>query len=164
MRGRAGRRRPRRPAGRALRPDLLRRRRGQEHLRHRQLPAAQHRHRGRCRSKNGLLTTVGYQIGDDAAGLRAGGLDRRHRVAGAVAARQPRDDQGRAGDRGAGHDRREQRRRLLRAGVLGPVRPVLAQRRARRRSSGSPATSTRATSPAPRSRRRPSRAARWSRR
>ena len=50
-RGRPGRRRPRRPAGGPLRPDLLRRRRGQEHLRHRQLPAAQHRHRGRARRR-----------------------------------------------------------------------------------------------------------------
>ena len=41
-----GRRRPRRPAGGDVRPDLLRRRRGQEHLRHGQLPAAQHGHRG----------------------------------------------------------------------------------------------------------------------
>ena len=48
VRGRPGRRRPRRPAGRALRPDLLRGRRGQEHLRHGQLPAPEHRHRGRC--------------------------------------------------------------------------------------------------------------------
>ena len=41
----AAHRRPRRPAGRHRRPGLLRRRRGQEHLRHRQLPAAQHRRR-----------------------------------------------------------------------------------------------------------------------
>ena len=34
---------PRRPAGGAVRPDLLRARRGQEHLRHGLLPAAQHR-------------------------------------------------------------------------------------------------------------------------
>ncbi|CAM5404839.1 Glycerol kinase OS=Streptomyces antimycoticus OX=68175 GN=glpK2_1 PE=3 SV=1 [Streptomyces antimycoticus] len=39
----AGGLRARRSAGRSLRPDLLRRRRGQEHLRHRQLPAAEHR-------------------------------------------------------------------------------------------------------------------------
>ena len=38
--------------------------RGQEHLRHRQLHAAQHRHARRCRRKNGLLTTVCYKIGD----------------------------------------------------------------------------------------------------
>ena len=36
-------RRPRRPAGGHRRPGLLRPRRGQEHLRHRQLPAAEHR-------------------------------------------------------------------------------------------------------------------------
>ena len=37
--------------------------RGQEHLRHRQLHADQHRHRDRP-AKNGLLTTVCYKIGD----------------------------------------------------------------------------------------------------
>ena len=41
----AAHRRPRRPAGGHRRPGLLRPRRGQEHLRHRQLHAAQHRHR-----------------------------------------------------------------------------------------------------------------------
>jgi glycerol kinase len=39
------RRHARRPARRAGRPDLLRARRGQEHLRHRQLPADEYRHR-----------------------------------------------------------------------------------------------------------------------
>ena len=89
---RPGRRHPRRPAGGDVRAGLPRGRRGQEHLRHRQLRAAQHRHARRCQSKNGLLTTVCYKIGDAAADLRARGLDRGHRLAGAVAARQPRDD------------------------------------------------------------------------
>ena len=40
-------------------------------------------------SKNGLLTTVGYKIGDEDAGLLPRGLDRHHRRARAVAARQP---------------------------------------------------------------------------
>ena len=62
----ASRRRPGRPAGGPVRPDLLRGRRGQEHLRHRLLPAAEHRHRG-VQSKNGLLTTAGYKIGDQPA-------------------------------------------------------------------------------------------------
>ena len=47
-------------------------------------------------SSCGLLTTVGYQFGDERAGLRARRLDRRHRRAGAVAARQPRPDRQRA--------------------------------------------------------------------
>ena len=47
-RRRAGRLRARRPAGGAVRPDLLLARRGQVHLRHRQLPAAQHRRASRC--------------------------------------------------------------------------------------------------------------------
>ena len=49
---RTDRRRLRRPAGRAVRPDLLRRRRGQVHLRHRRVPADEHRrpdHRLRAR-------------------------------------------------------------------------------------------------------------------
>ena len=77
-------------------------------------------------SKNGLLTTLGYKIGDAAAALRARGLDRRDRVAGAVAARQPRPDQLGRRDRDAREDRRRQRRRVLRAGVLRAVRAVLA--------------------------------------
>ena len=39
---------PRRPAGGHVRPGVPRGRRGQEHLRHRQLHADQHRHRRRC--------------------------------------------------------------------------------------------------------------------
>ena len=43
-----------------------------------------------CARKNGLLTTVGYKFGDEPAGLRPGGLDRRHRLGRAVAARPAR--------------------------------------------------------------------------
>ena len=64
---RPGRGRPGRPAGGPLRPDLLQRRRGEEHLRHRLLHAPQHGHQGRCPSKSGLLTTLGYKIGDQPA-------------------------------------------------------------------------------------------------
>ncbi len=60
-RRRPDRRHPRRPAGRDVRTDLLRARRGEEHLRHRQLPAAEHRHDA-VRSTHGLITTVGYQL------------------------------------------------------------------------------------------------------
>ena len=60
-RGRAAGRGARRPAGRAVRPDLLRRRRRQVHVRHRQLCAAEHRVRGR-RVDHGLIPTVAYQI------------------------------------------------------------------------------------------------------
>ena len=38
------------------------------------------------RSKNGLLTTVCYKFGDRKPDLRPGGLDRGHRIGGAVAA------------------------------------------------------------------------------
>ena len=54
---REDRRRSRRPAGRDVRADVLRRRRGEEHVRHGQLPAAQHRHRGRHVEER-LLTTL----------------------------------------------------------------------------------------------------------
>ena len=82
--------------------------------------------------EHGLLTTVCYQFGDDAAGLRPGGLDRGHRLGGAVAARPARHHLRRRGERGAGPAGRGQRRRLLRAGVLRAVRAVLALRRPRR--------------------------------
>ena len=74
----------------------------------------------------------GLQDRRPADGLRARGGDRHHRGARAVAARQPQADQDLPGGRGPGQDRRGQRRRLLRPGVLGPLRPLLAQRRARR--------------------------------
>ena len=63
-------------------------------------------------SQNGLLTTVCYKIGER-HGVRAGGLDRRHRFAGAVAARQPRHDRFRGRDRGPRAQRRGQRRRYF---------------------------------------------------
>ena len=56
-------------------------------------------------SKNGLLTTVGYKIGDEDAVYCLEGSIADHRRARAVAARQPQDDQGRARGRGARPDR-----------------------------------------------------------
>ena len=47
-------------------------------------------------SENGLLTTLGYKLGDGETALRARGLDRRHRLAHPVAARQPRPHLGSA--------------------------------------------------------------------
>ncbi|CAA9292975.1 MAG: Glycerol kinase, partial [uncultured Actinomycetospora sp.] len=124
-------RHPRRPAGRDVRPGLPGGRRGQEHLRHRQLRAAQHRHReGRVEERpahHGRL-----QDRRRPADLLPRGLDRRHRLAGAVGARQPRDHLVGPRDRGARQVGRRQRRRLLRPRVLRPVRPALAFRRPRR--------------------------------
>ena len=124
-------RRPRRPAGGHRRPGVLRARRGEEHLRHRQLHAAQHRHRARPLERgpadHGLL-----QVRRRGRGLRPRGLDRGDRLGGAVAARPAGDHQRRLGERVAGPAGRGQRRRLLRAGVLRAVRAVLAQRRPRR--------------------------------
>ena len=116
-------------------------------------------------SKNGLLTTVGYKIGDqDAVYCLEGAIA----VTGSLV-QWLRDNLGlinsAPGDRGRWRtDGRRQRRRVLRAGVLGPVRAVLAQRRPRRDRRASPATSTRATSPGRCSRRRRSRPRRsWTR-
>ena len=129
--GRGDRGRPRRPAGGHVRPDLLRGRRGQEHLRHGQLPAAQHGHRGGAVEER-PADDGGLQDRRPGRRVLPGGLDRHHRRAGPVAARQPQDDQGRARGRGPGQVGRRQRRLLLRAGVLGPVRAVLEVERARR--------------------------------
>ncbi len=63
------------------------------------------------RSKHGLLTTVCYQFGDAARGLRAGRLDRRHRLGRAVAARPARHHLRRGRDRDARRAGRRQRRR-----------------------------------------------------
>ena len=118
--------------------------------------------RHRSQSANGLLTTVCYRIGDEPAGLRAGGVDRGHRLAGAVAARQPRADLVGVRDRGAGPHGRRQRRRLLRAGVLRTVRPALALRRARGDRRTDPVRQPRPTSPGRCSRRPRSRPGRCS--
>ena len=98
---RADRRRPRRPAGGHVRADLLLARRGQEHLRHGQLPAAQHGHGGGAVQER---PADHGRLQDRRPGRRLlpRGLDRHHRRARAVAARQPQDDQGGARGRGAG--------------------------------------------------------------
>ena len=83
-------------------------------------------------SKNGLLTTVCYKIGDQPTVYA---LEGSIAVSGSLV-QWLRDNLGHhlvgTGDRGAGQDGRRQRRRVLRAGVLGPVRAVLALRRPRR--------------------------------
>ena len=85
------------------------------------------------RSKAGLLTTVCYQFGDEPAGLRAGGLDRGHRLGRAVAARPAR-----ASSRGAAESEALARQVednggvYFVPGVLRAVRAVLALRRPRR--------------------------------
>ena len=93
--GRADRGRARRPAGRAVRPDLLRARRGQVHLRHRRFLLL-NTGTEPVRLEHGLLTTVGYQLGDEPPVVRPGGLDRHHRLAGAVVPRPARADRQRA--------------------------------------------------------------------
>ena len=84
------------------------------------------------RSANGLLTTVGYKIGDEPATYA---LEGSIAVTGALV-QWFRDKLGligsASGDRDARAHRRRQRRLLLRAGVLRAVRAALAQRRARR--------------------------------
>ena len=64
--GRSRRRRPRRPAGRSGWTDLLQARPGQEHLRHRLLPAAEHRHHA---GPVGIRTAhhLAYKLGKEPA-------------------------------------------------------------------------------------------------
>ena len=149
---RAGRRRARRPAGGAVRADLLRARRGEVHLRHGQLPADEHRAPSRSQSTNGLLTTVGYQIGDEPPVYA---LEGSIAVTGALV-QWLRDNLGLIGtapeiETLAAH-RRRQRRLLLRARPSpGCSRRTGAATRAAS-SPASPATSPRRTSPAPCSR------------
>ena len=80
-----------RPAGRDVRPGRLRRGRRQEHLRHRQLHAAQHRDRD-----GALQERPAHHGGLEARGrpgrVLPGGRDRDHGRARAVAAGQPRVD------------------------------------------------------------------------
>ena len=115
------RRHPRRPAGGAVRADVLRA------AATRRTPTAPARScsstpaRRSC-APDKLLTSVGYKLGDGPAELRARGLDRGHRRAHPVAARPAEDHRLGARGRGARAQRRRQRRRLLRAGVLRPVR------------------------------------------
>src|SRR6266545_4034579 len=84
-------RRCRRSAGGAVRAGLLRRRPGQEHLRHRQLPAAEHRPRRRALQVGAADDRV-LRVGEGQELLRPGRLDRDHRCGGAVAPRQPQAD------------------------------------------------------------------------
>ena len=92
-RRRARGRRARRPAGGPVRPGLLRPRAK------RSAPTAPARSccctpaTGRSPASAAWSPRSRYRIGDAAAGVRPGGLDRRHRRTGAVAARQPRPDQ-----------------------------------------------------------------------
>ncbi len=85
-------------------------------------------------SKNGLITTVGYKIGDDDAVYC---LEGSIAITGALV-QWLRDNlkliRSSSRGRGPGEDRRGQRRRVHRAGVLRAVRAVLEVRRARRRS------------------------------
>ena len=66
-RGRADHGHPRRPAGGARRTDVLPPRRGEEHLRHGMLPAAEYGRIGSALQRTGLLTTVAYRFGSEPA-------------------------------------------------------------------------------------------------
>ncbi len=113
------------------RPGLLQSWRGQEHLRHRLLHDAQHRHRNRPQSKSGLLTTLCYKFGDQPAVYA---LEGSIAITGALV-QWLRDnlepDRELQGCGEPGQDGRGQWRHLLRAGLLRPLRPLLAESDAR---------------------------------
>ena len=81
---------------------------------------------------------AGLQDRQPAGRVRPRGLDRHHRRPRPVAARQPGHDPVVRRGRGAGHDRRGQRRGLLRPGVQRPVRAVLEVGRPRRHRRAHP--------------------------
>ena len=86
-----------RSAGRSVRPDLLRPRRGQEHLRHRLLHADERGRQRRCAAAAGLVTSVAWQRGRQDH-LRPGGQRVQRRQHHPVAAGRAAADQLRAGD------------------------------------------------------------------
>ena len=151
-RGDPAHRRPRRPAGGHRRPGLLRARRGQEHLRHRQLHAAQHRHRAgpveQRPAHDGLL-----QVRRPGRRVRPGGLDRGDRLGRAVAARPARHHPRRR----ASPRRSPGRSRTTAASTSCPRSPACSRRTGAptpaARSSGCPGTTPARTSPGPRWRR-----------
>ena len=124
-------RRPRRPAGRHRRPGLLHPGHGEEHLRHRQLPAAEHR-QGDRPLRERAADHGRLQVRRRGRGLRPRRLHRGDRLGRAVAARPARHHLRRGAERVAGPAGRGQRRGVLRAGLLRPVRAVLALGRPRR--------------------------------
>ena len=83
-------------------------------------------------SSSGLLTTLGYKLGDAKPVYRAGRLDRDHRRAGAMAARQSRHDRDERRGRDARHAVSRTMATSIRAGLLRPLRAVLEGKRARR--------------------------------
>ena len=100
-----GRRDRRRPAVGAVRPDLLRRRRLQVHLRHRLVHPDQHRQRGRPLRRRAALDGR-VEVARRRPDLRPRGRDLRDRRGGAVAARRTADRRLGRRDRG---DRRDGR-------------------------------------------------------
>ena len=158
-------RRPRRSAGRDRRPGLHPPGRSEEHLRHRQLHAAQHR--AADRPVEGGPADDGVLPDGRRDDLRARGIDRGDRVRGAVAARSAGHHPVGVGDRGARNSVPDNGGIYFVPGVLGPVRAVLALGRARRDRRPVAVQHARRTSPARRSRRSASRRApsstRWCR-
>ena len=125
---RPDRRRPRRPAGRAVRADLFRAGSAQVHLRHGLFHADAHRRAA------GRLASRADHDGRGAARRRSGdvcarGLGRGRGGPHRLAARQPRDHRRRVRGRGARPVRARQRRCRVRAGLLRAVRAALAERR-----------------------------------
>ena len=148
---RPDRRHRRRSAGGALRPDVPQPGHVEEHLRHRLLPAAEHRHDADARRSNQLLTTVAWQIG----GRTEYALEGSVFIGGAVV-QWLRDGLGlirtAAEIEALARARARQRRRLPRAGVRRARRAALGSVRARHDRRHHARHDGRRTSRAPRSR------------
>ena len=132
------------------------RRDGEEHVRDRQLRAAQHRRRGRPSPGEGLVTTIAWGIDvEDRVRARGGGV--RHRGGGAMASRRARPDRRGGRDRGAGRSLDSNDDVYFVPGAHRPRLAALGSRTRAARSSASPAGRPEPTSRGPRWRRSPTR-------
>ena len=131
-RRRADRRHRRRPAGGALRPGLPRAGPGEEHLRHRLLPADEHRRARPCASRNNLLTTVAWQRDGAHSTTRSKAACSSAAPSCSGCATGSGSSARAAEVEALARERAGQRRRLPRAGVRRPGRAALGRLRARR--------------------------------
>ena len=151
-----------RPAGRALRAGLLHAGQREEHLRHRLLPADEHRRGGAASRRAACITTIAWGLGGKRR-VRARGQRLRGRRGRPVAARRARPDRERRRERGGSRARSTDTGGVyLVPAFVGPRRAVLGRARARHAGRAHARHDARAPDPRARSRRSPTRRATWS--